>query len=662
MERIMEKVTALDGAKIADAVYRFDNQVGVYEIAKDKDTKQPIIYNNPTTDLQITLYRNTETGNYVIAFRGTEPLTYGDWDTNVRMFVSTLVDTLPIAFGEALQVIDPMIEKYGLNSGNTSIVGHSMGGSLAQYLGASTGFETLTYNAYGVSGMDMVPNSSGENITNYITMHDFVSTLLGSEMLGKTYMLQDETLLSVGGHGITNFTSEENWVRGYSPVDDPRDIDVIWGDPNDDFRIHANINGSYDDIIFGGEKYNLLIGGSGNDTLYGMGGSDNLQGGKGDDTLYGGDEDEDDGVFDALYGGEGYDTYIAGDKDIIFDEDGKGIVIFEDARLTGGKCSIMCDPTSKSDDGVYEGNGGIYTLEEGVLTFTKSSGEVLVINNFKNGDLGIRLGKEVPENPTPEEPYHHGSPLVLDLNNDGITSTFIYKTSTYFDLDNDGTRERTGWVQSTDGLLVLDKNNDNIVNSGNELFGNYTKDSSGRYANNGFDALVKYDDNHDGMINSSDNVYKALKVWQDIDSDGITDEGELKTLSELGISSINLSYATVNALEERNSIRETSTFTTQSTDANGNVTTQVNVVNDVWFDRDVKDTKSTTDYTQISNEIKSLGNVSGSGDVEDLVIAMSKDSVLMTKVEALIDAMQNGESLDKLGRRIINFTSERKVA
>lgn len=63
---------------------------------------------------------------------GTELSTYGDNATNIQMFISTLVDTLPTTFVEALQVIDPMIEAYGLNSGNTSIVGHSLGGSLAQ--------------------------------------------------------------------------------------------------------------------------------------------------------------------------------------------------------------------------------------------------------------------------------------------------------------------------------------------------------------------------------------------------------------------------------------------------------------------------------------------------------------------------------------------------
>lgn len=371
----------------------------------------------------------------------------------------------------------------------------------------------------------------------------------------------------------------------------------------------------YKYFLFGGEGADTLNGGFIEDHLYGMDDNDVLKGNGGDDWLEGGKGE------DELYGGRGDDTYISNDGDTILDDDGSGRVYFEGIKLTGGKreCDDGSSNDPNNDSGEYKGDGGTYMWQEdGTLVFEKD-GKYLIIDNFKNGDLEIELKEKCtppppPKNPTPEEPYQHGSPLVLDLNNDGTTSTFIYKTSTYFDLDNDGLRERTGWVQGGDGLLTLDKNNDGIINNGNELFGNYTKDSLGKYANNGFDALTKYDDNHDGMINSSDNVYKALKVWQDSNSDGITDDGELKTLNELGISSINLSYVTADALEERNSIRETSTFTTQSTDADGNVTTQVSVVNDVWFDRDVKDTKSTIDYTQISDEIKSLGNVNGSGE------------------------------------------------
>ncbi|MCX6061576.1 MAG: hypothetical protein NT103_04920 [Campylobacterales bacterium] len=295
-----------------------------------------------------------------------------------------------------------------------------------------------------------------------------------------------------------------------------------------------------------------------------------------------------------LEGGADYDTYISGNNDVINDSDGKGRVAFSGGLLSGGKAKA-------NEKGVYRGDGGVYTLSNGILRFTKNNGEILTIQKFKNGDLGITLGDEKPKPKEDSENNNHGSPLVLDLNGDGITSTFISETSTYFDLDNKevngearettlgcGMKERTGWIQTTDGLLALDKNSDGVINNGNELFGNYTKDTKGNYASNGFDALAKYDTNHDNIINASDDVYKALRVWQDSNSDGITNTGELHTLSELGITSINLTYQTTDTLEERNTIKQTSTFTQETTDTDGNALTETKAVNDVWFKSNIK--------------------------------------------------------------------------
>ncbi|MFM2344164.1 MAG: hypothetical protein RLZZ210_774 [Pseudomonadota bacterium] len=46
------------------------------------------------------------------------------------------------------------------------------------------------------------------------------------------------------------------------------------------------------------------------------------------------------------------------------------------------------------------------------------------------------------------------------------------------------------------------------------------------------------DSNHDNRIDEYDEVWEKLKIWQDANTDCITDEGELKTLAELGITKI----------------------------------------------------------------------------------------------------------------------------
>lgn len=64
---------------------------------------------------------------------------------------------------------------------------------------------------------------------------------------------------------------------------------------------------------------------------------------------------------------------------------------------------------------------------------------------------------------------------------------------------------------------------------------------------NGFLALAVYDlpasgGNGDGVIDSQDAIFPKLKVWVDLNHNGVSDPGELISLSDLGITSISLKY------------------------------------------------------------------------------------------------------------------------
>jgi hypothetical protein len=170
------------------------------------------------------------------------------------------------------------------------------------------------------------------------------------------------------------------------------------------------------------------------------------------------------------------------------------------------------------------------------------------------------------------------SPIVLDLDGDGVETTNV-KDGAYFDHDGNGFAEQTGWAASDDGLLVMDRNNDGIINDGKELFGDQTILSNGQRASNGFEALAELDDNHDGKIDASDAAFVNLKVWKDIDGDGYSSADELHTLEELGIESINTGYADTNITDAHgNTIRQTGAFT-KTDGATGNAS-------DVWFQTD----------------------------------------------------------------------------
>ena len=131
-------------------------------------------------------------------------------------------------------------------------------------------------------------------------------------------------------------------------------------------------------------------------------------------------------------------------------------------------------------------------------------------------------------------------PLVLDLDGDGI-ETLAADGSVLFDHNSNGIRTATGWVKSDDGLLALDLNGNGTIDSGRELFGDNTLLRNGQTAANGFVALSELDHNKDGAINAADAVFSDLRVWRDLNADGISQKNELFTLKDVGIKAINTS-------------------------------------------------------------------------------------------------------------------------
>ena len=129
------------------------------------------------------------------------------------------------------------------------------------------------------------------------------------------------------------------------------------------------------------------------------------------------------------------------------------------------------------------------------------------------------------------------SPIILDLDGNGVKTT-NKSAGIHFDLDGNKFAETTGWVDKSDGLLVLDKNGNGTIDNGSELFGNNTLLNNGSKAANGFAALVELDSNKDGKVDISDSAYTQLRVWKDSNSDGQVDAGELLTLSQAGVISM----------------------------------------------------------------------------------------------------------------------------
>jgi len=167
-----------------------------------------------------------------------------------------------------------------------------------------------------------------------------------------------------------------------------------------------------------------------------------------------------------------------------------------------------------------------------------------------------------------------GTPIILDLDGNGVQTIGI-QAGVKFDLFADGNSVRTGWVAGGDGLLVMDRNADGVINDGSELFGSSTTLASGQRAADGYVALRELDSNQDGVIDRNDFAFADLRLWVDGNSDGVNGSGELHTLDTMGVASISLDAVAGTQKDNGNLIGLTSTY--QRTDG------EIRAAADVWF-------------------------------------------------------------------------------
>ena len=221
-------------------------------------------------------------------------------------------------------------------------------------------------------------------------------------------------------------------------------------------------------------------------------------------------------------------------------------------------------------------------------------------------------------------------PLTLDLDGDGLETVGIDPANPIlFDHDGDGISNATGWIKPDDGFLVMDRNGNGLIDNGTELFGDSTPAYAGGKTADGFAALAQEDTNHDGLVNASDANWNELRVWQDANSDGISQEGELHTLEELGIAGFHTAK-TENSkrLANGNEIADLGSYIKSdgSEGAVGQITGGIADIDlaDNPFYRTFPDTIPLTEQAQ------ALPGMQGSGMVRDLQEAVSLNPTLGT--------------------------------
>ena len=176
---VVDPVSAFEGAVLARATYEGEAITNglPYEVVTDYESLGLNIndFSNPQSGFSATLFLNTETGQYVLGFRGTEGFVNPDNISNIQQGLGISSEQYERAVRLARRVNTAV-------DGNLSFVGHSLGGGLASAAALATGQDAQTYNAAGLSEGEQarIADQFGRqtpNVTAYYIEGEILSVL-----------------------------------------------------------------------------------------------------------------------------------------------------------------------------------------------------------------------------------------------------------------------------------------------------------------------------------------------------------------------------------------------------------------------------------------------------------------------------------------------------
>ena len=176
-----------------------------------------ISYSPDNSAYKYAVYKNIQNPNeIIIAYAGTD--SPGDWISNAQM----AINQLPGQYTQALNTYNAI--KNENPNANITITGHSLGGSLAQLVGATTGANTVTFNSYGTSkifeSMGFNPNANYSNITNYNNSTDIlnmINLIKNVHNLGNNFIIESNITDQIESHkDFDTIINSLNNTNGYS--------------------------------------------------------------------------------------------------------------------------------------------------------------------------------------------------------------------------------------------------------------------------------------------------------------------------------------------------------------------------------------------------------------------------------------------------------------
>ncbi len=130
------------------------------------------------------------------------------------------------------------------------------------------------------------------------------------------------------------------------------------------------------------------------------------------------------------------------------------------------------------------------------------------------------------------------TPLALRLSSDltaECDAPLASQARVRFDADGSGLRETWTWITPDAAWLVRDPTRSGSIVSALQLFGNVT---FWLFWENGYHALRALDDNGDGVLRGPE--LAGLAVWQDVNSNGASEPGEVRPLAAVDIIALSV--------------------------------------------------------------------------------------------------------------------------
>jgi hypothetical protein len=126
------------------------------------------------------------------------------------------------------------------------------------------------------------------------------------------------------------------------------------------------------------------------------------------------------------------------------------------------------------------------------------------------------------------------TPLVVPLTEETQLSRLVNREAAVaFDLDGSGWPRRWGWITPKAAWLVFDPEGHGRITSGLQMFGNVT---FWIFWRDGYAALRSLDDDHNGTLQGTE--LRGMALWQDLNANGVSEPGEVRSVVEWGIRSI----------------------------------------------------------------------------------------------------------------------------